>query len=139
MILVLFKDIYSAQYRVLDHKVFINGEIEAFLKNFEEQRNDSEVESLFKVTETVGALKYDLSDKCINLGSLHLNEISTELKDILGKVEDLLEAVQTPKEVSSYAKGEQQHLTTTADETSSPSAHNYKNKQRRPFVTFCFV
>lgn len=84
----------------MDHRVFVNGEIETFLNNFETQRNDSEVESLFKVTETVGALKYDLSDKCISLGAAHLGNIAGELKTILGEVETLVETLQVPKEVS---------------------------------------
>lgn len=96
----LLADIYSAQYRVLDHRVFVNGEIEAFLNNFETQRNDSEIESLFKVTETVGALKYEISDRCINLGATNLNNISTEIKSLLEKVDNLVNELQKPKEVS---------------------------------------
>ncbi|XP_073817553.1 biogenesis of lysosome-related organelles complex 1 subunit 5 [Musca autumnalis] len=98
--ITLGKDISNAQYRILDHRVFVNGEIESFVNNFEAQRNDSEVELLFKVTETVGALKYELSDKCINLGADHLGSIASELKTILGDVETLVENLQKPKEVS---------------------------------------
>lgn len=82
----------------MDHRVFVNGEIEGFVNNFETQRNDSEVESLFKLTETVGALKYKVSDKCVSLGSTHLETIGSELKELLRKVEDLVDS-QGPKEV----------------------------------------
>lgn len=75
----------------MDHRVFVNGEIEGFVNNFETQRNDSEVESLFKLTETVGALKYEVSDT-------HLETIGSELKELLRKVEDLVDS-QGPKEV----------------------------------------
>lgn len=98
----LLTDICNAQYRILDHRVFVNGEIEAFLNNFESQRNDSEIESLFKVTETVGALKYEISDRCINLGATNLKDISTELKSLLNKVDNLVNDLQKSKEVRRF-------------------------------------
>ncbi|XP_013116221.1 biogenesis of lysosome-related organelles complex 1 subunit 5 [Stomoxys calcitrans] len=96
--IALGKEISNAQYRILDHRVFVNGEIEAFLNNF---GNDSEVESLFKLTETVGALKYECSDKCINLGATHLDNIAVELKNLLGEVDNLVDTLQRPKQTSS--------------------------------------
>ncbi|KAH8310261.1 hypothetical protein KR044_000291, partial [Drosophila immigrans] len=84
-------ELYKVPHRILDHRVFVNGEIEAFLDNFEVRRNDSEVETLFQVTETVGSLKYDLSDRCIALGNQNLSQLSAEVNTLLASVEALLE------------------------------------------------
>lgn len=51
------------------------------------------------MTETVGALKYEISDKCISLGSTNLKDISDELKDILLKVNNIVTDIQQPREV----------------------------------------
>ncbi|XP_037947993.1 biogenesis of lysosome-related organelles complex 1 subunit 5-like [Teleopsis dalmanni] len=91
------KSFYNAQHRILDHRVFVNGEIENFLNNFEIKRNDIEVETLFKLTETVGELKYDLSDRCISLGTANLNQISTDIKDLLSGVELFLKSTNIEK------------------------------------------
>lgn len=87
-------------HRILDHRVFINGEIEAFLENFEVKRNDSEVETLFQVTEIVGSLKYDLSERCIALGNQHLCQFATEVTNLLGSVEVLLDKAKVERPVS---------------------------------------
>ncbi|XP_005181174.1 biogenesis of lysosome-related organelles complex 1 subunit 5 [Musca domestica] len=124
--ITLGKDISNTQYRILDHRVFVNGEIETFLNNFETQRNDSEVESLFKVTETVGALKYDLSDKCISLGAAHLGNIAGELKTILGEVETLVENLQVPKEVSAEILESRAQRTKRKEDFDLELKHNYQ-------------
>ncbi|KAM7359292.1 biogenesis of lysosome-related organelles complex 1 subunit 5-like isoform 2-T2 [Cochliomyia hominivorax] len=126
MITQLGKDIYNAQYRVLDHRVFVNGEIEAFLNNFETQRNDSEIESLFKVTETIGALKYEISDKCINLAATNLKDISTELKGLLNKVDNLVIELQKPKEPSEALKEARLERVKRKEDIDSQIKHNYQ-------------
>ncbi|ALC47416.1 muted, partial [Drosophila busckii] len=83
-------ELYKVPHRILDHRVFVNGEIESFLDNFEVKRNDSEVETLFQVTEIVGSLKYDLSERYITLGNQNLNELSAEVNKLLGAVDELL-------------------------------------------------
>ncbi|XP_065354090.1 biogenesis of lysosome-related organelles complex 1 subunit 5 [Calliphora vicina] len=126
MITQLGKDIYNAQYRVLDHRVFVNGEIEAFLNNFEAQRNDSEIESLFKVTETVGALKYEISDRCINLGAANLKEITTELKNLLEKVDTLVNELQKPNEPSDSLKEARLNRAQRKEDINKQLEHNYQ-------------
>lgn len=79
--------------------MFVNGEIEAFLADFETERRDSEVDSLFKVTEKVGALKYQLSDRCISQSLVHIKSFSTELQSVADKVTDILESAKTEKPV----------------------------------------
>ncbi|XP_030369229.1 biogenesis of lysosome-related organelles complex 1 subunit 5 [Scaptodrosophila lebanonensis] len=94
-------ELNKALHRILDHHVFVKIEIDTFLENFELKRNDKEVEKLFQVTETVGALKYDLSDRCVALGNKNLSEISTEVNSLLSNVNALLEKVQIEHQPSS--------------------------------------
>lgn len=90
---------YKVPHRILDHRVFVNGEIESFLDNFEVKRNDSEVETLFQVTETVGSLKYDLSERCIALGNENLSQLSSEVNSLLNSVEALLDKAKVERHV----------------------------------------
>ncbi|XP_017104143.3 biogenesis of lysosome-related organelles complex 1 subunit 5 [Drosophila bipectinata] len=90
MISQVGRELYKVPLRILDHRVFVNGEIESFLENFETRRNDSEVEKLFQVAETVGSLKYDLSDRCIGSGSQNLTDLGSEVNQLLEGVNDLL-------------------------------------------------
>ncbi|KAH8381854.1 hypothetical protein KR009_000658, partial [Drosophila setifemur] len=89
-VLLLPLELYKVPIRILDHRVFVNGEIETFLENFEVRRNDSEVEKLFQVTETVGSLKYDLSERCIASGAENLNQLNREVNHLLDRVNELL-------------------------------------------------
>ncbi|TMW49464.1 hypothetical protein DOY81_005474 [Sarcophaga bullata] len=126
MITQLGKDIYNAQYRVLDHRVFVNGEIESFLNNFETQRNDAEIESLFKVTETVGALKYEVSEKCIKLAATNLNEISNELKNLLKNTEDVVNYMHKPKEPSDNIRKTRLERALRKEDIDNQIKHNYQ-------------
>lgn len=100
MISQVGRELYKVPHRILDHRVFVNGEIEAFLDNFEVKRNDSEVETLFQVTEIVGSLKYDLSERCIALGNQNLSQFATEVNNLLGSVEALLEKAKVERSPS---------------------------------------
>ncbi|XP_034486025.1 biogenesis of lysosome-related organelles complex 1 subunit 5 [Drosophila innubila] len=97
MISQVGRELYKVPHRILDHRVFINGEIETFLENFEVKRNDSEVETLFQVTEIVGSLKYDLSERCIALGNQNLCQFATEVNNLLSSVEVLLEKAKVER------------------------------------------
>lgn len=96
----LLLELYKVPLRILDHRVFVNGEIEAFLDNFEVRRNDSEVEKLFQVTETVGSLKYDLSERCIASGNQHLTQLGCEVNHLLDGVNELLAKAKVERTVS---------------------------------------
>ncbi|XP_030558975.1 biogenesis of lysosome-related organelles complex 1 subunit 5 [Drosophila novamexicana] len=97
MISQVGREFYKVPHRILDHRVFVNGEIETFLDNFEVKRNDSEVEKLFQVTEIVGSLKYDLSERCIALGNQKLTELATGVNNLLCGVEALLEKAKVER------------------------------------------
>ena len=53
-------DLYE---RLLNHRPFLQGEIKHFVKEFEEKRGDREVESVFKILETVTELNSGEIDK----------------------------------------------------------------------------
>ncbi|XP_032577903.1 biogenesis of lysosome-related organelles complex 1 subunit 5 isoform X1 [Drosophila sechellia] len=103
MISQVGRELYKVPLRILDHRVFVNGEIEAFLENFEVRRNDSEVEKLFQVTETVGSLKYDLS-RCSATGSgsgaENLAQLDTEVTHLLDGVNALLAKAKVERTAS---------------------------------------
>ncbi|KAI8044933.1 hypothetical protein M5D96_001109 [Drosophila gunungcola] len=96
----LSTELYKVPLRILDHRVFVNGEIESFLENFEVRRNDSEVEKLFQVTETVGSLKYDLSERCIASGTQNLSQLDTEVNHLLDEVNALLAKAKVERTAS---------------------------------------
>ncbi|XP_023169341.1 biogenesis of lysosome-related organelles complex 1 subunit 5 [Drosophila hydei] len=100
MISQVGRELYKVPHRILDHRVFVNGEIDTFLDKFELKRNDSEVESLFQVTEIVGSLKYDLSERCITLGNQSLTELATAVNNLLNGVETLLQKAKVEREPS---------------------------------------
>ncbi|KQS52522.1 biogenesis of lysosome-related organelles complex 1 subunit 5 [Drosophila erecta] len=105
MISQVGRELYKVPLRILDHRVFVNGEIEAFLENFEVRRNDSEVEKLFQVTETVGSLRYDLS-RCSATGSgsgsgtENLAQLDTEVNHLLDGVNALLAKAKVERTAS---------------------------------------
>ncbi|KQS52521.1 uncharacterized protein Dere_GG26714, isoform A [Drosophila erecta] len=107
MISQVGRELYKVPLRILDHRVFVNGEIEAFLENFEVRRNDSEVEKLFQVTETVGSLRYDLS-RCSATGSgsgsgtENLAQLDTEVNHLLDGVNALLAKAKVERTVSQH-------------------------------------
>ncbi|XP_046867586.1 biogenesis of lysosome-related organelles complex 1 subunit 5 isoform X2 [Drosophila willistoni] len=100
MISQVGRELYKVPLRILDHRVFVNGEIESFLDNFEVRRNDSEVEKLFQVTETVGSLKYDLSERGIALGNENLSNLNTEVNSLLNGVNILLHKAKGKQQTS---------------------------------------
>ncbi|XP_017131740.1 biogenesis of lysosome-related organelles complex 1 subunit 5 [Drosophila elegans] len=100
MISQVGRELYKVPLRILDHRVFVNGEIESFLENFEVRRNDSEVEKLFQVTETVGSLKYDLSERCIASGTQNLGQLDTEVNHLLDEVNALLAKAKVERTAS---------------------------------------
>lgn len=65
-------EIYS---RLFNHRPFLKGEIENFIKNFEEKRGDREIENIFGILERVselrdfgvGKLESNLAVSCTNL------------------------------------------------------------------------
>lgn len=105
-VLPTLPELYKVPLRILDHRVFVNGEIEAFLENFEVRRNDSEVEKLFQVTETVGSLKYDLS-RCSatgrGSGAENLAQLDKEVSHLLDGVNALLAKAKVERTVSGSA------------------------------------
>ncbi|XP_017142695.1 biogenesis of lysosome-related organelles complex 1 subunit 5 [Drosophila miranda] len=126
MISQVGRELYKVPLRVLDHRVFVNGEIEAFLDNFEVRRNDSEVEKLFQVTETVGSLKYDLSERFISLGNKNLTDLGTEVNNLLYGVNNLLEKAKVERTASAQLRESRQSRERRRAEFLTNLQHGYK-------------
>ncbi|SPP82777.1 biogenesis of lysosome-related organelles complex 1 subunit 5 [Drosophila guanche] len=125
MISQVGRELYKVPLRVLDHRVFVNGEIEAFLDNFEVRRNDSEVEKLFQVTETVGSLKYDLSERFIALGQQNLTALGTEVNNLLCGVNNLLEKAKVERTASAQLQEARQSREQRRSEFLTNLQHGY--------------
>lgn len=84
MSLAIIKDCGDIWNRLFDHRPFLSGEIKYFIKEFEENRNDREVERLVEAAEWLS----DIRDTQIPKASTSLPE--------LNKVNTLLDiALQT--------------------------------------------
>ncbi|XP_039947698.1 biogenesis of lysosome-related organelles complex 1 subunit 5 [Bactrocera neohumeralis] len=102
MLSQLGRDLSTAEQRILDHRAFVNGEINNFLNEFELKRNEAEVETLFKVTEIIGDVKYDLYERCIILSTSHLETLNQEVNNLLVGVEGFLNKVELQKQPNEY-------------------------------------
>lgn len=63
------------------------------------KRNEIEVETLFKVTEIIGDVKYDLYERCIALSTSHLEELNREVNNLLVGAEGFLTKVELQRQV----------------------------------------
>lgn len=53
----IVKDVGKIWNRLFDHKAFLNGEISFMLREFEQKRNDREVDNLFRTIEDITDIK----------------------------------------------------------------------------------
>lgn len=87
-----FKVIHSIWQRLFDHKVFLHGEIQFTLREYEQLRNDIEVEYLFSLLEKVTESKGTQIDRLKEgVDTLHTS-VDLTLKaslDICNKIIDL--------------------------------------------------
>ncbi|XP_011194759.2 biogenesis of lysosome-related organelles complex 1 subunit 5 [Zeugodacus cucurbitae] len=100
MLSQLGRDLSTAEQRILDHRAFVNGEINNFLNEFELKRNEVEVETLFKVTEIIGDVKYDLHERCMVLSTTYLEDLNLEVNNLLIGVEGFLTKVESQRKPS---------------------------------------
>ncbi|RZF46262.1 hypothetical protein LSTR_LSTR016347, partial [Laodelphax striatellus] len=80
-------DIWS---RLFDHRPFLSGEIQYFIKEFEEKRSDREVENLFKTLETVSEIKDNQIDKVFSSGK-ELKDLKCQLDIAIDRCDSIIE------------------------------------------------
>lgn len=88
----LIKDVNEIYSRIFHHRQFLTTEINYFLKEFEQKRNDREVENLFaSVQNTIDAKDstvekcYVLSETNLPLLKIKLDETSTLCESVLNR------------------------------------------------------
>ncbi|XP_031839687.1 biogenesis of lysosome-related organelles complex 1 subunit 5 [Nomia melanderi] len=90
----IIKDTGEIWSRLFDHRPFIQGEITFFLREFQEKRNDREVERLFKILEYSTELKENQLDRTEQLGDCHLPSLKANVDVALSMCERVLQREQ---------------------------------------------
>ncbi|CAH1772353.1 unnamed protein product [Owenia fusiformis] len=74
------KDVGEIYSRLFDHKPVIQGEINYFIKEFEEKRQDREVERLHKMAYHMEELNNKVMPECHNNMEKYLGDIEAKIK-----------------------------------------------------------
>uniref|UniRef100_A0A8D8QMX3 Biogenesis of lysosome-related organelles complex 1 subunit 5 n=1 Tax=Cacopsylla melanoneura TaxID=428564 RepID=A0A8D8QMX3_9HEMI len=85
----IIKEVSAVWSRLFDHRPFLQGEINFFLKEFEEKRGEREVEKLFEILEKSTEIKDSQIDKVKHSSATTL----PELHDILNQSNQLSDQV----------------------------------------------
>ncbi|XP_013775669.1 biogenesis of lysosome-related organelles complex 1 subunit 5-like isoform X2 [Limulus polyphemus] len=85
------KDIGEIYARLFDHRPFVQGEINFFLKEFEEKRNDREIEQLFEILENVTEIRETQLDKAQRQGDTNLCNLTGNLEVALRMCSKIVE------------------------------------------------
>jgi len=75
----IVKAVNTIWLRLFDHRSFLNGEIQFFLKEFEQKRDDKEVESLFSTVEKISDIKDTKVGKLQEIFSETFPQIQSDL------------------------------------------------------------
>ncbi|KAK3925900.1 Biogenesis of lysosome-related organelles complex 1 subunit 5 [Frankliniella fusca] len=75
----IVKDAGEIWTRLFDHRPYLSGEIKFFLREFEEKRQDREVERLFVVLERVTEIRDTQLDRLKHTGETYLPTLITNL------------------------------------------------------------
>ncbi|XP_012267635.2 biogenesis of lysosome-related organelles complex 1 subunit 5 [Athalia rosae] len=87
----IVKDTGEIWSRLFNHRPFVQGEISYFLREFEERREDREVERLFKILEYSTELGQSQFDRTEQLGDCHLPSLKANLDVALSMCQRVLE------------------------------------------------
>jgi len=90
-------EIYS---RLFNHRPFLQGEIEHFVKNFEEKRGDREIENIFGILERVSELRDHGVDKL----RLNLSESCTQIHANLQVAESMVDRILQASDTTEVEK-----------------------------------
>ncbi|XP_055714813.1 biogenesis of lysosome-related organelles complex 1 subunit 5, partial [Phlebotomus papatasi] len=76
----IVKDIGEVYSRIFDHRPFTSAEIQYFVREFEEKRNDREVENLFLSLQNTSEAKDSGVSKCKVACEGHLDQLQKSLE-----------------------------------------------------------
>lgn len=77
ILIFVISDTFDVYSRLFNHRPFLQGEARHFVKEFEEKRQDSEVDNIFKTLETVTELRDYEIDKVWGLDCCPLSGTSS--------------------------------------------------------------
>ncbi|XP_011449555.2 biogenesis of lysosome-related organelles complex 1 subunit 5 [Magallana gigas] len=86
----LFRDLNEIHARLFDHRPILQGHINYFVREFEEKRNDHEIERLKKLNEDIRDMKDELLPQSTKGMDLFLANLTAKLKvatEVCNKVE----------------------------------------------------
>lgn len=75
----IIKESSAVWFRLFDHRPFLQGEINFFVKEFEEKRGDREVEKLFEILEKSTEIKDSQVDKVKHSSANNLPDLQQVL------------------------------------------------------------
>ncbi|XP_012284858.1 biogenesis of lysosome-related organelles complex 1 subunit 5 [Orussus abietinus] len=87
----IIKDTGEIWSRLFDHRPFVQGEITFFLREFQDKRNDREVQHLFKILEFSTELGQNQLDRVEQLGDCHLPSLKANVDVALSMCERVLQ------------------------------------------------
>ncbi|XP_055686694.1 biogenesis of lysosome-related organelles complex 1 subunit 5 [Lutzomyia longipalpis] len=93
----IVKDIGEIYSRIFDHRPFTSAEIQYFLREFEEKRNDREVENLFVSLQNTSEAKDTGVLRSKVACEAHLGHLQKSLEVALGACEEVTNRVPDPK------------------------------------------
>ncbi|XP_055310242.1 biogenesis of lysosome-related organelles complex 1 subunit 5 [Sitodiplosis mosellana] len=86
----LIKDVNEIYSRIFHHRQFLSGEINYFLREFEQKRNDKEIENLFSSVQNTIEAKDSTVEKCCILSETNLPLLKIKLDETLTLCESVL-------------------------------------------------
>lgn len=94
----LFRDLNEIHARLFDHRPILQGHINYFVREFEEKRNDHEIERLKKLNEDIRDMKDELLPQSTKGMDLFLANLTAKLKvatEVCNKVENKENSMDT--------------------------------------------
>jgi len=76
--------------RLFDHRPFLKGEIQYIKQDFEEKRNDREVDNLFRSLELITEIKEVQIEQIVNATDQHIPRTIADLQVALHMLQDTL-------------------------------------------------
>lgn len=75
----MIADLSDIHARLFNHRPFVQGEVRHFVREFEDQRGDREVERVFRVLERVTELRDEHVDQVCDAAQAHLPGVQATL------------------------------------------------------------
>lgn len=98
----MIADLSDIHARLFNHRPFVQGEVRHFVREFEDQRGDREVERVFRVLERVTELRDEHVDQVCDAAQTHLPAVQATLARTRTLCQNILDQNRTREIVSSF-------------------------------------